>query len=116
MSERIDVIELPADVLEIEELGRLETLEIEQDALDVLTEAVQGPPGPPGENGIGSTFTHTQSVASAEWIINHNLGYRPSVTLYSTGGAEIEGEVVHLSNNQARAYFSAPVAGSARCI
>lgn len=116
MSDHIDVIELPADILEIDELGRLEVLEIERDAVEVVSEGVQGPPGPPGENGVGSTFTHSQPAAAAEWIINHNLGYRPSVTLYSTGGAEIEAEVVHISNNQARAYFAIAIAGSARVI
>jgi hypothetical protein len=116
MTERIDVFELPPDVLEIQERGVQETLHIERDDVELLTEAVQGPPGPPGANGTGSTHTHTQSAAAAEWVINHNFGYRPSVTLYSTGGAEIEGEVLHTSVNQARAYFAVPVAGSARCI
>jgi hypothetical protein len=69
-----------------------------------------------GRDGVAQAFGHNQSSAAAEWIINHNLGYRPSVTLYSTGGAEIEGEVVHISNNQARVYFATSVAGSARCI
>jgi hypothetical protein len=69
-----------------------------------------------GRDGVGQAYGHNQASPSASWIINHNLGYRPSVTLYSTGGAEIEGEVVHTSNNQARVYFDTAVAGSARLI
>jgi|GEM_PF-2074810 len=69
-----------------------------------------------GRDGVAQAFGFNQSTPSDQWTINHNLGYRPSVTLYSTGGAEIEGEVVHISNNQARAYFATLVAGSARCI
>lgn len=69
-----------------------------------------------GRDGVAQAYGHNQASASASWTINHNLGYRPSVTLYSIGGAEIEGEVVHINNNQARAYFATQVAGSARCI
>lgn len=50
----------------------------------------------------------------AEWTINHNLGFRPSVEVFSVGGAEIEADVVHVSLNQTRIYFVAPTAGSAR--
>lgn len=69
-----------------------------------------------GRDGVAEAYGHNQPSAAAEWIINHNLGYRPSVTLYSVGGAEIEGEVLHISNNQARAYFAVAIAGSARAI
>jgi hypothetical protein len=87
-----------------------------QQTIGVQLTAQQGPPGPSGQNGTGEAFTHTQASAASEWTINHNFGYRPSVTLYSVGGSEIDAEVIHISNNQARAYFATNVAGSARCI
>jgi hypothetical protein len=69
-----------------------------------------------GRDGVAEAYGHNQPSAASEWTINHNLGYRPSVTLYSIGGAEIDAEVIHISVNQARAYFATNVAGSARCI
>lgn len=68
-----------------------------------------------GENGTsGGGFTHTQSSPSDTWIINHNLGYRPSVELIDIGGLEIEGEVQHLSLNQTVVRFNVATAGFAR--
>lgn len=61
-----------------------------------------------------STYVHTQSSASATWTINHNLGFKPSVELFSSGSQEIEGDVVHTSNNQTMVYFTASITGFAR--
>lgn len=72
-----------------------------------------GPQGPPGE---GAAYVHMQASAAAEWIVNHNLGARPHVTVLSTGGAEIEASVTHVSVNQLLINFAAPQAGSARCL
>ena len=60
------------------------------------------------------SYTHTQSIASAVWTIAHNLGFKPSVELLDTGSQEIEGDVVHLSQNVCIAYFTTPTAGFAR--
>jgi hypothetical protein len=79
-----------------------------------------GPPGPKGDQGEpginGAGYQHTQAVASATWTVNHNLGFFPGTTVYSTGGAEVEAEVLNVSVNQVLIYFAAPYAGSARCI
>jgi hypothetical protein len=78
--------------------------------------AAVGPQGPAGPAGIAASYTHTQTVPAASWTVNHNLGARPAVELYDTGGAEIEGEIVHTGPNQALVYFNVPLAGSAKCI
>ena len=57
-----------------------------------------------------------QVAPSATWTINHNLGYRPSVELLTAGGAEMEGEILHVSVNQLQIYFTVSVAGSARLV
>jgi hypothetical protein len=75
----------------------------------ILNEGARGPAG------VGA-FTHTQAVAATEWIINHNRGARPIVQAFTPGGDEVECRVLHVSDNQARLYFAAPQAGSARCI
>ena len=72
----------------------------------------QGPPGPAGTAG----YDYVQPVAAATWTINHDLGYRPSVELLTTGGMEMVTEVVHTSVNQVVVLFVAPTAGSARLV
>lgn len=77
--------------------------------------------GVPGKDGGGggatSTYQHTQSVAAASWNVNHNLGRWPSaVTVLSSGGVEVEADVIHLSINQLTINFSAAFAGLARII
>lgn len=72
--------------------------------------------GPKGRDGVaGGKYTHTQSTPATTWVINHNLGVRPNVSLLSVGGAEIVGDVLHPSVNQSLAIFVIPVAGSASC-
>lgn len=76
-----------------------------------------GYPGPRGTDGAAAgAYIHTQSAPSATWTMNHNLGYRPSCTLLTTGGVEFEGTVTHTSVNQAVASFEAAVSGTARFI
>lgn len=68
--------------------------------------------GPAG----GEPYDHVQSSSSAEWIVNHNLGFRPSVTVLSPGGVEVGANPIHQSANQLRIYFAAPQSGTAHCI
>lgn len=60
------------------------------------------------------TFVHTQGSAATSWTVNHNLGFRPAVEVFSVGGAEIDAEVLHTSLNQTVISFNAATAGSAR--
>jgi hypothetical protein len=46
--------------------------------------------------------------------VAHNLGYRPSVSILSLGGAEMEGHKLHLSENVTRLSFTLPTAFQAR--
>lgn len=62
----------------------------------------------------GMSYTHNQSTASATWTINHNLGFKPSVELYSAGSREIEGDVLHTSINQTVVTFTSSITGFAR--
>lgn len=78
--------------------------------MSIIEVGTQGPPGP------GAAFyTHNQPVASATWVINHNLGYYPQISLFTVGGAEFEGEIVNITVNQAIVYLAVATAGSARC-
>jgi hypothetical protein len=79
----------------------------------VLAEMLRGPPGPSGADGSG--YTHTQASPSSMWTINHNLGFKPVISLYTTGSVEFEGQITHISNNQAVVNLATPIAGFARC-
>jgi hypothetical protein len=63
-----------------------------------------------------SGVTFNQPTPAALWTINHNLGFKPVVGLFSTGSQEIEGVVTHTSENQTLVSFSIPVAGFARLV
>ena len=75
----------------------------------------QGLPGPPGI-GTVSDYLHNQAVASAVWIINHNLNRDVLVSLRTTGGVEFHADIVQISLNQVQALLAAPLAGTARVI
>ena len=60
-------------------------------------------------------YTHQQASAASHWVVNHNLGYKPAITVVDTGDQEVEANIVHTSTNQAQIYFSTPLAGFARC-
>ena len=81
---------------------------------DTRQEVVQLIPVVVAARAAGQAFVFSQPTPAQEWVINHNLGFRPSVELLSVGGAEIEGDVLHVSENQTLVSFVMPVAGSAR--
>lgn len=60
-------------------------------------------------------YVHTQSLASASWTINHNLGRSVSVTVVDTANNEIEGDVQYINQNTVVVSFSAAFSGSAYC-
>jgi hypothetical protein len=64
-------------------------------------------------NTGGSGYEFIQSSAAATWTINHNLGRNPVVSILSTGGIEVEAEVMHISPNQTVVNFASPFAGKA---
>ncbi len=79
-----------------------------------LTALTQGPPGPSGT--AAGTYTHTQTSSLSVWTVAHNLGFRPSVTVMTTGGVGVEGsEVLHVSNNVLTITFDVAFSGTARC-
>lgn len=86
-------------------------------AVTQVTTGLRGPAGADASGGgTGATFfTHTQTPAADVWVVNHNLGYRPSVNALSVGGVAMLAEVVHASANQALVYFDSPIAGLAVC-
>lgn len=78
-----------------------------------------GPIGPPGIQGEGGgvsspSYQHIQLVATTSWVINHNLGFRPNVSVFDDNGANVEATIIHHSINQAEVQLLTPRAGTAR--
>jgi hypothetical protein len=74
---------------------------------------IGGTQGPSGASG--SSFTHYQMVPAATWVVNHNFGVRPNVSVLSVGGASMLAEVLHISTNQVQVIFDDPQTGLAIC-
>jgi hypothetical protein len=74
--------------------------------LDVATEGGGG-------GGSGTTYIHNQGTSSSTWVVDHNLNKFPSVTVIDSGGTNVIGEVIYLTENRIEIYFSAPFAGKA---
>lgn len=69
-----------------------------------------------GGGGTGSSeFEFTQSTPASTWTVNHNLGFRPDVSITSTGGLTVTAEVNHVNSMQLLIIFDIPFSGYVRC-
>ena len=66
-------------------------------------------------NSAVAHYTHTQSAANTLWVIPHNLGFYPSITVFDAMGNEVLVGINHVSINEARVGFDAPMSGTAIC-
>lgn len=62
---------------------------------------------------VKTNYVHEQQVASQTWVVTHNMGKRPSVTIVDTADDEVIGQVKFNSDNQLTIYFSSPISGKA---
>ena len=69
--------------------------------------------GPPGATSGDLNYVHDQMTSSATWVITHNLGKHPSVTVIDSSNALCEGHVAYDSLIQITVTFSAAFAGHA---
>jgi len=87
-------------------------------AVSIINAGPPGPPGimgPPGPSGAASdSHEHVQSIQSSSWVINHNLGFKPNVTIFDISGALIEDAIIHKTINQVELQFLTPRVGTAR--
>jgi hypothetical protein len=60
------------------------------------------------------SYTHSQSAASNQWVVTHNLGFKPNVTVFDSAGDVVEGHIIHNSINQLTLQFSSPMSGIAQ--
>ena len=59
------------------------------------------------------TYTHTQDVPLKVWIINHNLGSFPSVTVVDSNNQVVIGDITYTGSNSLTITFTIPFAGYA---
>jgi hypothetical protein len=71
----------------------------------------QGNQGIPG--GVFPTYVYTQSSAASTWMITHNLGKYPSVTVFDDTGVEVFGDIAYIDISSLTVAFSVSVAGTA---
>ena len=60
-----------------------------------------------------ASFIYTQSEASTEWVVNHDLNKFPSVTVIDSAGSIVVGNVQYVNNTQIIITFCAPFSGQA---
>ena len=65
-----------------------------------------------GENPYGS-YVHRQSMPSDTWMVHHELGYYPSVTVVDRYGVEFECFVQHVDKDNAILKFMGGFSGKA---
>lgn len=76
-------------------------------------ETAPGGVAPETGSPSGAAFVWPQVTPAATWIIHHNLGYNPSVSVI-VNGEEVEPDVDYPDTNTVTLIFSTPQAGTAR--
>jgi hypothetical protein len=79
-----------------------------------------GPQGTPGASGVLEqdipalvSYTHTQGAAASTWVVAHNLNFYPNVTVVSSGGAVVEGDIAYPDSNTLTITFTSSFSGVA---
>ena len=60
-----------------------------------------------------ANFVFTQGVAATQWVVDHNLGKKCSVTVVDSAGTVQIGQVTYNSDNRVTIDFEAAFAGKA---
>lgn len=79
------------------------------DVVDPKIEAALTGGGSSGDK----TYRHVQGSPSSVWNVTHSLAKYVAVTVVDSGGSEVEGDVLYISDNQVQLLFSAAFSGEA---
>lgn len=73
-----------------------------------------GLPGEPGAPGSGpQSYHHIQNDLASEWIVPHNLGYKPSLAdCEDDAGTKFRPGIEHVDVNNLVAHFIGPCRGT----
>lgn len=85
-----------------------------EDGVELIVSDIgmRGPRGLPGSGGDLS-WRHVQGVAASTWIVLHNLGKYPSISIVDSGGSAVIGEIRYDSLNQCTLTFASAFSGEA---
>jgi hypothetical protein len=88
--------------------------------IDTLTQEMYGPKNSMDWGNVVDLVTnqelghvHTQDTISDEWIIVHNLGFIPNITVVDNNEKVVEGSYHYLNPTTVVATFTEPVSGKA---
>ncbi len=115
-----EIVAEPAAVVEIHDGQRALTVidEPPVQVVQVVTAGPIGPRGPEGPEGPMGPFAPVFDQHFADpaliWVINHNLGVVPVVTLYDENHEEITGDIQAPDRNTIIVTFEVPFSGTAR--
>ena len=77
------------------------------------------PAGTPNIIAVGGinqhlvAYSQTQNVSSSSWVIPHNLGYNPNVTIVDSAGTIVEGEITYTNPRTLTVHFTEAFTGKA---
>lgn len=107
MGEIIEVIKTPTVIDVITNNTVVEVAEGETTVIEV-DKGLKGDPG----TSAAFYYLHVQTVPSSGWLINHNLGSIPSVSVI-IGDEEVDADVHHPDENSTYIEFPSPYTGKA---
>lgn len=58
-------------------------------------------------------YHFVQNTPSSSWVITHNLGWIPNVTVQDSAGNIVEGEITYTNTKQLTVTFSSAFSGNA---
>lgn len=58
-------------------------------------------------------YTHFQDVPNDTWVVTHNLGKYPSVTIIDSAGDLVQTDIIYLDENTIKLEFNGAFAGKA---
>ena len=62
---------------------------------------------------LGAAYTHNQISASREWLVCHNLGKYPSVTVVDSANTVVIGDITYLNTEELIIRFTSEFSGRA---
>lgn len=65
-----------------------------------------------GGGGIAQSYTHVQASPASTWVVHHNLSYNPAVSIVSSSGDLVHGDVTYSGAHEITINFTAPFSGS----
>ena len=60
-----------------------------------------------------ANHVHDQGVAASQWVVDHDLGKKPAVTVVDSAGTVVIGQVVYNTDNRCTLDFEAAFSGKA---